>query len=505
LIAESAPGQNRASVEALRNHVERPTGRGHTPRGACTGAAGGAACGDLVRLSLGVDPRDSSGLIADAGFDARGCAAAVAAGSAAVSLVRGAPLLVAAKVGPEEIANELGGLTSAKRHAADLAADALQRALGAAARSHARLGVNQERTLVAMSGGVDSTVAAVLSAEGGQEVIGVTLELWSDPENDGGRSCCSAQAVRAARDVAHSLGLPHLSIDLRAEFRAGVVEPWLSDHARGLTPYPCLRCNGNVRLDAMLELGERLGAPILVTGHYARLHHEPRRSWPLLRLAADARKDQSYALAGLAPESLARLRFPLGDLSKAEVRALATRAGLSVAGKPDSQDLCFLAGTDRGRFLERHGSLRPSRGTIVDERGASLGEHRGYQDFTVGQRHGLGIGGRSPLFVLATDARTNTVTVGPRARLLRNTVEIEDAVLRDDPAVVDSVKVRSRGVRMGCRLVSPGGPGDGSHLIAELLETAERTAPGQVACLYSGDVVVGHGTIAHESIGAAAA
>jgi tRNA-specific 2-thiouridylase len=489
----------------LLSHLELPAGRGHTPSGACTGAAGGAACGDVVRVSLSIDPGDPSGLIVDAGFDARGCGAMVAAGSAAVSLVRGAPLLVAAKVGPEEIATELGGLQSPKRHAAELAADALHRALGAAARGRSHLGTSGDRTLVAMSGGVDSAVAALLIADEGKEVLGVTLELWSDPENDGGRSCCSAESVRAARGLAHSLGLPHFSIDLRAEFRAGVVDPWLSEHARGLTPYPCLRCNGNVRLDAMLELGERLGAPTLVTGHYARLHHEPGSSRPLLRLAADVRKDQSYALAGLAPESLARLRFPLGDLAKEDVRALATRAGLSVASKPDSQDLCFLAGTSRRRFLERHGSLRPSRGSIVDEQGHPIGEHGGYQDFTVGQRHGLGIGGRSPLFVLSTDAATNTVTAGPRERLLTHTFEIEDVVLREHPARVDSVRVRSRGVRMACRLAVPRAPRDRARLTAELLQPSERTAPGQVACLYSGEVVVGYGTIARQSMCAAAA
>jgi tRNA-specific 2-thiouridylase len=356
-----------------------------------------------------------------------------------------------------------------------------------------------------MSGGVDSAVAALLVARGGEQAVGVTLELWSDPANDGELSCCSAQAVRRARALAHGLGMPHLSIDLRAEFRAGVVDHWLAGQAAGLTPNPCIRCNGSVRLDAMLELADRLGVPTLVTGHYARLQYEPGRPWPLLRLAADARRDQSYALAGLAPRSLARLRFPLGDMTKADVRELATRAGMSVASKPDSQDLCFLAGTNRRRFLERHGSLPPSPGVIVDEEGAALGEHGGYQDFTVGQRHGLGIGGGSPLFVLATDAPGNTITVGPRARLLTSTVEIEHAVLRDHPAAVDSVRVRSRGARIGCRLVAPSRPGDCSRLIAELFQPAERTAPGQIACLYSGDVVIGYGTVAPESARAAAA
>ncbi len=292
-----------------------PAGAG-TPRPArCTGAAGGAACGDVIRISLALDAEHPDGRIHDAGFDASGCGATVAAGSATVRLLRGAHLLSAARIGAQEIARELGGLSSAKRHAAELAADALHRALGGAARERAALAHRRERSLVAMSGGVDSAVAALLVAQGGAQAVGVTLELWSDAENDGDLSCCSAQAVRGARALAHELGMPHLSIDLRAEFRAGVVDGWLVDHADGLTPNPCVRCNGNVRLDAMLELADRLGSQTLATGHYARVAAD--QSVPLLRTAADERKDQSYVLSALAPESLARLRFPLGRHAQA--------------------------------------------------------------------------------------------------------------------------------------------------------------------------------------------
>ncbi len=203
---------------------------------ACTGAAGGAACGDLIRISVALDRDSADGRIADAGFDASGCGATVAAGSAAVSLLRGAALLSAARIGADQISQELGGLSVAKRHAAELAADALHRALGGAAREQAALQRAPERTLVAMSGGVDSAVAALLAVRDGGQAVAVTLELWSDPENDGESSCCSAQAVRGARELAHGLGMPHLSIDLRAEFRAGVVDHWLSDHAAGETP-----------------------------------------------------------------------------------------------------------------------------------------------------------------------------------------------------------------------------------------------------------------------------
>ncbi|HUB77119.1 MAG TPA: iron-sulfur cluster assembly scaffold protein, partial [Solirubrobacteraceae bacterium] len=296
-------------------HLERPHNRGLVPRACFTGAAGGAACGDLVRISLTLDRER----IATAAFDASGCGAAIAAGSAAAALVEGRPLLEAARVGAGEIARELGGLSPGKQHAAELAADALHRALGHAARE-ARLAPAPGRRLVALSGGVDSAVAALLS---GSRAVAVTLELWSDPENDGERSCCSPQAVRAARGLAHALGLPHLSIDLREEFRAGVVDPFIAGYAAGETPNPCVGCNGHVRLDAMLKLADRLGCATLATGHYARTAESDDARGPLLRAAADGAKDQTYMLAALKPESLARMHFPLGELRKPEVREIA--------------------------------------------------------------------------------------------------------------------------------------------------------------------------------------
>jgi tRNA-uridine 2-sulfurtransferase len=516
------------SAEALGNHLERPLGRGHAPVDACTGAAGGAACGDLVRISVAVDPDSPDGRIVDAGFDASGCGATIAAGSATVGLVRGAPLLSAATIGAERISCELGGLSVAKRHAAELATDALHRALGHAARERAALTRVAGRTLVAMSGGVDSAVAALLVARApGAEAVGVTLELWSDPQNDGDLSCCSAQAVRGARELAHELGMAHFSIDLRAEFRAGVVDHWLADQASGLTSNPCVRCNGNVRLDAMLELAGRLGSETLATGHYARVTgaytdssarstssgHGPSRPVQgdldhvrarpgerpgrvLLRTAADQSKDQSYVLAALAPESLSRLRFPLGEMEKPQVREIARRAGLGVAGRRDSQDLCFLAGTRQGAFLERHAGLGARPGAILDGEGRALGEHRGAHVFTVGQRHGLGIGGGEPLYVLGTDARANTVTVGSRAQLLTRGVPVREVVLHREGRCVDGVRVRSHGRRFACRLGDDLSAGRHAHVNVELEEPAERTAPGQLACLYAGDLVVGHGTIA---------
>jgi tRNA-specific 2-thiouridylase len=464
--------------ERFEDHLLHPRGRGHAPPRALDGAAGGAVCGDIVRLSVAVE----GDRVVDAGFEASGCGAMIAAGSAAVELVRGAPVLEAAKVGTAALAAELGGLSAGKLHAADLAADALHRSLGAAARAHAQATPVAGRTLVAMSGGVDSAVAALLCAHDAPgEAAAVTLELWRDPDNDGERSCCSASAVRGARALAHRMGLAHFTLDLRAEFRAGVVEPFLADHAAGLTPNPCVRCNGHVRLDAMLDFAQRIGAETLATGHYARHTDDG-----LLRLAADPAKDQTYMLAALDPASIARLRFPLGELTKPEVRRLAADHGLPVAAKPDSQDLCFLAGTGRAAFLARHGGIADRPGDIVDRAGRRLGRHRGQHHFTVGQRKGLGVGGTGePLYVLSKDG--STVTVGTRAELGTTRVAVRGLTLHRPAEAVDAVKLRYRSKPVRCRV-------DGDDSL-ELLDPFDGAAPGQIACLLSGDAIVGCATI----------
>ena len=315
-------------------------------------------------------------------------------------------------MGAHAIAQELGGLSPGKFHAADLVADALHRALGGAARAQAALAPEAGRTLVAMSGGVDSAVAALLVDRAGREAVAVTLELWADPDNDAEASCCSAHAVRVARSVAHGMGMPHFTLDLREEFRAGVVDPFLEGHAAGVTPNPCVGCNGHVRLDAMVAFADRLGAADLATGHYARLSPDG-----LLRAAADPAKDQTYMLSAVSRGTLARLRFPLGELTKPEVRALAAEAELPVASKAESQDLCFLAGTGKAAFLARHGGIADRPGEIVDRDGRVLAEHRGAHHFTVGQRKGLGVGAAEPLYVLGIDVGSNRVVAGPKAAL----------------------------------------------------------------------------------------
>jgi tRNA-specific 2-thiouridylase len=345
-----------------------------------------------------------------------------------------------------------------------------------------------------MSGGVDSAVAALLSSRDG-ETVAVTLELWSDRENDAERSCCSASAVAQARSLAQSMGLAHFTIDLRDEFRAGVVEPFIASFAAGETPNPCVGCNGHVRLDAMLDIAERLGAGRLATGHYARIAEADDAAGPLLRVAVDAAKDQTYMLAALSAESLARMSFPLGELTKPEVREIAAAAGLPVASKADSMDLCFLAGTNRARFLARHGGPREAAGQIVDADGNVVGTHEGQHRFTVGQRRGIGIAAGEPLYVLDKDAARNEVVVGPRSALRTTRVAVRDANLRRAGDRVDRVKLRYRARPLECRVAADPEPGRHRALELELAEPVDGAAPGQLACLMDGELVVGWGTI----------
>ncbi len=360
-----------------------------------------------------------------------------------------------------------------------LAVDALANALGPIFRSEPRAG----RTAVAMSGGVDSAVALLRAAP---NAIGVTLRLWLDPDGpDSERACCSPEAVIAARETCHRLGLPHVTLDLREEFRRAVVAPFVRGYARGETPNPCIRCNGGFRFGELLAFAKRAGCDRLATGHYARLAEH--RGRLLLHRAADERKDQSYMLARVDPARLDRIWFPLGEQDKETTRGEAERAGLAVARRAESQEACFLAGDDYRAFLGRRG-LKPRAGNVVDERGTVLGQHDGFWRFTPGQRKGIGVSAASPLYVLDADAAANAVVVGPLESLARRRigasgrlyvdVDRADAKLRyRSPAVATSVSARPGGFELS------------------LDEPAYGVARGQAAVLYDGDAVVGCGTI----------
>jgi tRNA-uridine 2-sulfurtransferase len=364
-----------------------------------------------------------------------------------------------------------------------LPVDALANALGPVLRAPVRA----PRVAVAMSGGVDSAVALLRA---GPEAIGVTLRLWLDPHGpDAERACCSPEAVLAARQTCHALGLPHVTLDLREEFRRAVVEPFVRGYARGLTPNPCIGCNGGFRFAELLAFARRAGAPRLATGHYARIVRHGGRL--LLARASDAGKDQSYMLARLDPRRLDRVWFPLGEQTKDETRAEAARSGLAAAERRESQEACFLAGDDYRAFLERQG-LRSSSGPIENERGEVLGRHDGYWRFTPGQRRGLGVASSEPLYAVATEASTNTLVVGPRSSLARRRVTARGRLYL--PVERADAKLRYRSPPAPARVEATA-----SGFRLALQEPAYGVAPGQAAVLYEGDVVVGAGLISSAS------
>jgi tRNA-uridine 2-sulfurtransferase len=364
-----------------------------------------------------------------------------------------------------------------------LTVDALANAIGPVFRADP----DPDRVAVAMSGGVDSAVALLRAGPG---AIGVTLRLWLDPEGpDAERACCSPEAVLAARATCHALGRPHVTLDLREEFRRAVVEPFVRGYARGETPNPCIRCNGGFRFAELIDFARRAGAARLATGHYARIVRHRGRT--LLARAADPRKDQSYMLARLDPRRLDRVWFPLGEQTKEETRAEAARTGLAAAERRESQEACFLAGDDYRDFLGRHG-LEAGAGPIVDGQGRERGRHGGFWHFTPGQRRGLGVPGSEPLYAVSTVPRTNTVVAGPRAALARRRVTARGRMFV--PVRRGEVKLRYRtpAVRAAVETAASG-------FRLDLDEPVYGVARGQAAVVYEGDVVVGSGLISSSS------
>jgi tRNA-uridine 2-sulfurtransferase len=344
-----------------------------------------------------------------------------------------------------------------------LAVDALANAIGPVFRAPRSTG----RIAVAMSGGV-------------------ALRLWLDPDGpDSERACCSPDAVLAARATCHSLGVPHVTLDLREEFRRAVVDPFVRGYERGETPNPCIHCNGGFRFARLLAFARRAGADKLATGHYARIVEH--RGRLLLARGLDPGKDQSYMLARVDPAKLVRITFPLGAQTKAETRVEAERAGLEAAKRGESQEACFLAGDDYRSFLERRG-LAARKGSIVDEDGHELGKHDGYWRFTPGQRKGLGVAAQEPLYAIRSDTTTNTVVVGRLEALARTTIEASGDLYV--PVQRAQAKLRYRSDAVPARIQEL----DGGFRL-RLDRPAYGVAAGQVAVLYEDDVVVGAGLI----------
>jgi tRNA-uridine 2-sulfurtransferase len=351
------------------------------------------------------------------------------------------------------------------------------------------------RVVVAMSGGVDSSVTAALVARAGYDVVGITLQLYDHGAATGKKgACCAGQDVRDAANVAAKLGIPHYVLDYEARFREAVIEDFADSYGRGETPIPCIRCNERVKFRDLLQTARDLGASALATGHYARRLRDA--GGPALYRSADDSRDQSYFLYRTTRDELDFLRFPLGGLAKDETRALARKLDLPVAAKPDSQDICFVPQGSYAGIVTR---LRPEAGEpgeIVDEADTVLGRHPGIAHFTVGQRKGIGIAAAEPHYVLRLDPARRRVVVGPYGALAQTRVQLGEVnwlgpKLASGKSVAVTAKLRSAQAPVPATLH----PGDGDTAELILGTPAGAVAPGQAAVLYDGDRLLGGGWI----------
>jgi tRNA-specific 2-thiouridylase len=373
---------------------------------------------------------------------------------------------------------------------------------------------NTTRVVVAMSGGVDSSVAAALLKEQGYDVVGIMLRLWSEPatrDDDGvervaENKCCSLESVYDARRVAQKLAIPFYLVSVEESFRQTVVDFFYDEYAAGRTPNPCLRCNRTIRFTVLLERALALGADFLATGHYARVEDDPATGQRILRRGKDLAKDQSYVLHVLGQDQLRHAMFPLGELTKPEVRALAAERGLPVAAKAESQEICFVARNDYRGFMRRYAAARGedisapglAPGPIFSMAGERLGEHAGLAHYTVGQRKGLGITSPEPLHVIRLDVARNALIVGPSVALERATLTVRDASYPRGSApngpFEAAVRVRYKAPEIPAVMT----PLPENRARIELRQPQRAVTPGQAAVWYggpTGDEVLGGGII----------
>ena len=481
--------QGLASISGARLHGDPDAAR-RLPGTTCVGFEG--ATGQLVAIGL-----DLEGICVSTG-------AACSSGSLEPSPVLRALGLPAERAG-EGVRITMGRTTTEAEidRLLEILPAIVARVRGAASSSSPSLlaGPRRPRIAVAMSGGVDSSTAAALLREAGADVVGVTLKLYDASGTSasiGGR-CCGPRDIEDARATAALLGFPHYVVNETETFRQAVIDDFIWEHRVGRTPNPCVRCNEKLKFAPLVKFAEAIGADALATGHYARLARQGPGAPPQLLRAVDRDKDQSYFLFGVRPETFAKVLFPLGDKTKAEVRAIARRAGLPNADKPDSQQICFIPDGNHREFVETHGGAGLP-GAIVDEGGVALAAHEGTHHFTVGQRRGVPAAGGDRRFVVRIDAASGQVVVGPRASLARSALRVSDVRwLRGGPPahwpLRGAVQIRHRAEALPAWISDRAGETPAGAVSVELDSPAHGVAPGQAAVFYDGDTVLGGGWI----------
>lgn len=489
----------RYTAEVL-DHLVRPRNVGVIEPNDGFGESGDTSCGDVAQFTVKI-AEDLT--LEEVRYKVYGCAACIACGSALSELVEGRNLIDAAAVTKDDITGALGGsLPAGKEHAVTLVLDALHKSFedhwtrDAEALlfddGYVKSGRNSGRKTVvaAMSGGVDSAVTALLMREKGYDVVACTFRLH-DAE-PGSRSCCSPDTVLFARDTAHRMGLPHFTLNLKELFGKRVMRDFIASYAAGSTPNPCVACNAHVKFHAAAYLADRIGYEKVATGHYARVGDGPALARP-----EDETKDQTYVLWPMPQKLLARTEFPLGDYRKSEVREIAASRNLAVATTPESQDICFIPTGNYREFIGKKTKAEP--GEIVDTKGAVIGTHSGIQNYTVGQRRGLGVSAPTPLYVREVEPESRRVVVGGKDDLRTDEILVGGANWFLEPGEAAYVQIRYNGSAVSCSVEETERSGVWRVTFEE---PVYAVAPGQSAVFYTGDLdrVVGGGAVMRREV-----